>query len=209
MKESMLKFIELRSTNKKIKIYVRLASIVLILFSLMVVGYATANYTTSRIVQLGLENVGQLTTQIGYFTNVQVIEDVQQLWGWELPFTRSKYIFSYNGTVSAGIDFDKIDITCDTASKTITVTLPNAEIFSIEIDPESLEIYDERESKFTPLSLNDVNNSLIAVKEEATKQCVENGILLNAQSNAKILVESFISKTYDLTKYTVEYVQST
>lgn len=193
----------------KVKLCLMGACAVIILLLFVVVGMGSASRATSRIVQLGLENIGQLTTQAGFFTNVQVLEDVQTLWGWNLPLTHSKYIFSYDGTVNAGIDFDKIGISANPVGKTITVTLPEAEIFSIEIDPESLEIYDESKSVFTPLTIEDVNDSLIAVKDEAMSQCIGNGILEKAQNNAKILIESFISKTYDLSEYIVEYVQST
>ena len=203
----------LKATNSaisaKLKIYLIGACAIIILLLFVVVGLSSASKATSRIVQLGLENIGQLTTQAGFFTNVQVLEDVQTLWGWNVPLTHSKYVFSYDGTVNAGIDFDKIDISADPVGKVITVTIPEAEIFSIEIDPTSLEIYDEAKSVFTPLTLEDVNDSLIAVKEEATEQCIGNGILEKAQNNAKILIESFISKTYDLSVYTVKYVQST
>lgn len=195
--------------TRKLKMCLYCACVIILLLLFIIVGWGSASRATSRIIQLGLENIGQLTTQAGFFTNVQVLEDVQTLWGVNVPLTHSKYIFSYDGTVNAGIDFDKIDISANPVDKIITVTLPEAEIFSIEIDPESLEIYDESKSVFTPLTLEDVNNSLIAVRDEATEQCIENGILEKAQNNAKILIESFISKTYDLSVYTVEYVQST
>ena len=47
---------------------------------------------TSRTVRLGLKDMGELATQAGYFTNVQVLEDSKQLFGHNVPLTKSKYI---------------------------------------------------------------------------------------------------------------------
>ena len=49
---------------------------------------------TSRTVRLGLKDMGELATQAGYFTNVQVLEDSKQLFGHNVPLTKSKYILN-------------------------------------------------------------------------------------------------------------------
>ena len=89
---------------------------------------SVTSFTKSRTVQLGLKNVGQLVTQTGYFTNIQKIQDAREVWGITIPFTENQYIFTYDGSVDASIDFSAIDVEINDISKTITVTLPNEEL---------------------------------------------------------------------------------
>ena len=112
------------------------------------------NRTESRTVAFGLRDIGELVTQAGYFTNVQKQNEDQKLFGMSVPFTTSQYIFSYDGVVKAGLDFSKIEVQIDDANKLATVKLPKIEIFDISIDNESLKIYDESQSIFTPLHIS-------------------------------------------------------
>ena len=117
------------------------------------------NRTESRTVAFGLRDIGELVTQAGYFTNVQKQNEDQKLFGMSVPFTTSQYIFSYDGVVKAGLDFSKIEVQIDDANKLATVKLPKIEIFDISIDNESLKIYDESQSIFTPLHIADLNDA--------------------------------------------------
>lgn len=117
------------------------------------------NRTESRTVAFGLRDIGELVTQAGYFTNVQKQNEDQKIFGMSVPFTTSQYIFSYDGVVKAGLDFSKIEVQIDDANKLATVKLPKREIFDISIDNESLKIYDESQSIFTPLHITDLNDA--------------------------------------------------
>lgn len=117
---------------------------------LITAGLSVNSVATSRIIRLGLNDIGELTTQAGYFTNVQKISGSRELYGITIPFTTSKYIFSYDGIVKAGIDFGKIDVSTNPINKVITVKLPEAEIYSLVIDHDSLEIFDESKNIFSP-----------------------------------------------------------
>jgi len=48
---------------------------------------------TSRAVNFGFANIGELATQVGYFTSVQVIDKSREVLGITVPFTESKYAF--------------------------------------------------------------------------------------------------------------------
>ena len=63
-----------------------------------------------RITKFGLNNVGELVTQTGYFTVVSVMDDSARLWGWSIPLTDSKHVFSYDGIVRAGLNFEKLKV---------------------------------------------------------------------------------------------------
>ena len=185
--------------------WLRITLLILVVLLVFTVGLGSSSYTASRIVRLGLRDIGELITQVGHFTNVQVIENSKELYGWTIPLTTSKYIFSYDGTVQAGINFENIEVSTNEITKEIKVVLPEAEIFGLEIDTDSLEIYDESKSIFTPLKLTDVNNSLGDLKEEVRKQAIANGILENAYSNSKLLVENILAKSYDTNEYSIVF----
>ena len=163
------------------------------------------NKVESRTVAFGLKDMGELVTQVGYFTNVQSNKNNRHLFGIDIPFTTSKYIYSYDGTVKAGLDFSKLEVTVDDANKIVTVKLPEVSIFDVNIDNESLKIYDESQSIFTPLHITDVNDAQIELKEEVRQTAIDNGILEEATKNAKTLISGFLSGTLDLKDYAIEF----
>lgn len=108
----------------------------------LVVSTVSTHRIDSKTTAFGFRDIGELATQVGYFTNVQIIEDNQKLWGLTLPFTTSTSIFSYDGSIKAGIDFSKIEYYVDTKKK--VVSMPAPAIRSVEVDENSLMIYDEK-----------------------------------------------------------------
>ena len=132
-------------------------------------------------------------------------EAARSIFGLEIPFTQSKYIYSYDGIVKAGLDFSELEIQVDDANKIVTVTMPEVKIFDISIDNDSLKIYDESQSIFTPLHITDLNDAQIKLKEEVRQTAIDNGILEGAARNAKTLISGFLSGTLDLKDYTIEF----
>lgn len=161
--------------------------------------------TKGRTTQLGLKNIGELATQVGYYTNVEMIENSRDLWGWEVPFTQSKYIFSYDGVIKAGLDFSAIEVKVNEIAKAVQVELPDMIVLSNEIDEGSLEVYDESRNIFTPLTLDAVNAAHEELKAEAEETAIENGLLDNAEDNAKIILQGMLAGMFDLSEYTVEF----
>ena len=180
---------------------------IIVLVSVLFVNKGTNVQT--RVTDFGLKNIGSLITQEGYYTNVQVISDKQELFGITIPFTTSKYIYSYSGKATAGLDFSKIEVSVDEGDKTVSVSLPDVELFEIIIDNDSLQVYDERQSIFTPLSISDVNDAQSALKDEVESTAIEQGILSSAKANAETLITSILSSTIDLTQYNIIFTEAT
>lgn len=151
---------------------------------------------SSNTTQFGLQNIGELATQSGYYTNVQVISDAQELFGWQIPLTESKYVFSYDGVLKAGIDFEQIQISMQ-LNGDLRVEMPEVRILSNEIDLDSLVVYDSSSSIFTPLDVEDMNLSLIEMREEAQANAIANGLLTEAQANAETLLTGFLMGAYE------------
>ena len=191
--------------EKKNRMFVAIGA-AMILLGLVCIGigsWQTYNANRSRIVNLRMEDIGELSTQAAYFTNVQVISNSRELFGVTVPFTQSKYIYSYDGVIKAGIDFTKLTYAIDSNAKMITVRLPEAYITSVSVDEDSLVIYDESKNIFTPLKLDDIQSSRKQMEVEAIEQATANGLLVEASENAKILIKAFLLSNPDLSDHEI------
>ena len=159
----------------------------------------------SKTLEIGFENIGELVTQSVYCTEVNVIEASRELWGIEIPFTQSKYIYSYDVTIKAGYDFGEIEWSVDKEKKIIQVKLPEVKVLSNEIDLDSLKIYHEEESIFRPITLEENNTAMKNLQETAEKDAIANGLLENAESNAKTILKAFFAQAFDLEEYEVQF----
>lgn len=177
--------------------------LVLVCVALLVggMGFSTAFHARSRMTEFGMKDIGELATQSGYFTVVNVMDDNLKLWGWDVPLTQSKYIFSYDGVVKAGLDFSQLDYEVNSVKKEVTVFLPEIRLLSVEIQEDSLEIYDESHNIFTPLGLSDVQESRLSMLDEIKTKALENGLLDQAAENAKTLIRGFLSGQYSPEEY--------
>ena len=148
---------------------------------------------SAEIIQDGLREMGTLVTEEYYFTEVVSFSSIKKLFDIELGITESSYLASYEGVVTAGIDFAAITVVKDDDENTVTVTLPRAEILSVDIDPESFELYSEKNGLGNPLSAADFNASLVELEKNAAAKAVDRGLLQKADENARAVIRNFIT----------------
>lgn len=171
-------------------------------------GYLTVSGTglLSRTSSMGLENIGELATQAGYFTTVQTISKSRNVLGIEVPGTQSNYVYSYDGTIKAGIDFADIEKEIDPLNRVIRIRFPEFRILSTEIDDDSFTLYNDGANLFTSLKLEDVNRGNAELKKNAQETAVRNGLLENARANAEVLIRGLLAGMYDLNTWTIEFL---
>ena len=191
--------------KSKIQRTVFIAFLILILCLLILFGISNVYNQNPETKQLGFQNIGELATQIAYCTEVNLTDSSVQLWGWDVPFTQSKYIYSYDVSIKAGYDFSKIEWTVNRSTGKISVFLPEDIIISAEINPESFEVYHEKESAFNQINLKDNNEALIKLREDALNTAIDNGLLENARANAEVLITAFLRSDYPQDKYVIEF----
>lgn len=160
----------------------------------------------SRITKLGFEDMGELATQAAYCTMVEDTEAARDLFGVEIPFTQSRLIYSYDVIVRAGLDFEQIEWSVDEPNKVIEVKLPEIKVLNSELDTESFKLYLEDESIFRRISMEENNDSMIEMEENARRQAVGNGLLDEARANAEAILRSFFAGVYDLEKYEIVFM---
>lgn len=162
---------------------------------------------TAEELSAGLNEMGQLITAEYYFTAVaSASTQLAPILGIKLGFTESSFLAGYDGVITAGIDFSLIRVEKDEEKGRVTVTMPAAVIFNVDIDPDSFQLYNETSSIFTDITAEDYNNALLELEATEREKALARGILDNADENARKLVRSFIGSLLDPAEYDVEFV---
>lgn len=177
--------------------------LVIVVIAALIFGVTKYFQTQSKTTKIGFEDIGELATQSAYCTEVNVTEAARELFGITIPFTQSKYIYSYDIVIKAGFDFNEIE--WSESGDTIEVRLPEAKILSSEIDLDSFELYLEDESIFREITMTENNEALKSMQQSAEEDAVANGLLENARSNAEAILTGFFGNVYDLNEYEIVF----
>lgn len=101
-----------------------------------------------------------------------------------------EYYVAYNGKVTAGIDFNEVNIDVNYKEKKIYITLPNVEIHEINVDMGTLDyIYEKNTSEKDSISQEAYKLCKNDLRERAKN---ETELLVNANENAKSAIEALI-----------------
>lgn len=141
------------------------------------------NQITSTLIEEQLLSAKELTTLKYKYTKVGSFENQSEFYGYKIPFTLKKFIISYDGEINAGVDLEKMEVNVN--ENQINITLPEGEILSHEIDEESIKIFDERNSVFNLLTLEDYSNFRADEKVKTEQEVIEEGLLLEAKETTK------------------------
>ena len=158
---------------------------------------------TTDILEDGLSNMGFLVTQEYHFTQVEKYTKEKKVLS-IIP-SSSEFMYSYEGSVLAGVDFEKIEVTKDEETKTVTVVMPKSEIMAVTIDKDTFEVYSEKDSLWNPLKLEDYNMSLSEFEESAKEKALEGGILERSDEQARKLVNEFLGNYPSLADYEIKF----
>lgn len=161
---------------------------------------------SGETIRYSMANIGKLCTAEYSYTHVERVDSTKEIYGFDIPFTSTKFIYSYDGNVMAGLDFTKIEIYKDDKIKRITVKLPDVEIMSSEVYQDSFQLYDEKNSIFNPIGVTGVADSFANLKNSEVQKAIDKGLLDRARENAIVLVENFMHGSYDIRGYDIEVV---
>lgn len=168
---------------------------------------AKSNYVSDeKITEIGFENIGELATQSVTTTTVRVETKDLKLFNVSIPLTQSKYIYTYNTTIKAGINFSDVKWQLgdtDDTSHNIYVDIPEVKTLSADIDLDSFKVLHEENNIFSPITLTEHNDSLIQLREIALSDAINSGLYDRALDNAKTILTSFISQVYPSNEYSI------
>lgn len=129
------------------------------------------------------------------FTSSQKISD------WEIPFTEKAFTMKWNGTVTAGVNLERVSIKVDESGEKLIVTIPKAELISFQVDDSSFELLDEKNNLFNPISLDDLLQLDVKIEENMKNRAVENGMLITAQDNARVYITDILRSDPEIGSY--------
>ena len=146
---------------------------------------------SSITVQNQLQQISQLATVRYSYTNMGQFENSNEFYGIKLPFTTKRFIVAYDGVILAGVDLTGAQVTV--TDQKVTVSLPAPQILSHEVDPDSLEVFDETTSIFNPLTIEDYNGFQADQRGVMEEKAIQSGLLTQAGDQAKTAVTGLIS----------------
>jgi hypothetical protein len=137
---------------------------------------------TQEVVVQQLQSVAKLVATEMTLRDVVVYEQTRYM-------STKRALIVVTGRVGAGIDLQHgADVRIDSATRVITVTLPPAEVMSVDV--LNVKTYDESSGWLNPFRPEDRDRIQQLVRAQLTTAARESGILTHAdQSAAKVLTE--------------------
>lgn len=143
-----------------------------------------------------LKDIGELATAEYRYTECAGMKASKKLFKTDvdIPLTQKTAIFSMDGVIKVGMDFNKVKIICDENTKTIKVNLPEVKLLSNELDEESIKIYSEKDGLFNAVTINDTTELRKNIKKQTEEKAKTNGMYKQAEITAKntilLIIES-------------------
>lgn len=159
-----------------------------------VVVYETATQKIDlALIVSEIRDMGELATVEYLYTDACEYQDPAQFFGKTVPFdfTTKSFIAKWDGIIKAGIDVDRVTVEEDEENKTITVSLPPAEILSHVT--ENYETLFEKDGLFNEVKVEDVREFDKTCKETMEQKAIDRGLLENASENAKAIIEKLVN----------------
>lgn len=189
-----MKILDMLGKTKK-----AIGGIVAILIVGMLIFYAGTRFAsnsdepeiTSTGITQQLQDIEELATLSYNYTKVGKFSNSLQFNGWDIPLTQKSFLITYDGKLKAGIKMNKVEVAL--SDNTITVSIPEIEILSNEIDESSIEVYDETRNIFNPISINDYADFATSQKEAVEAEAIENGLLSEAATKTQNTIKKYLN----------------
>ena len=141
---------------------------------------------SSITVENQLQQISQLATVRYSYTNMGQFENSNEFYGIKLPFTTKSFIVAYDGTIIAGVDLTQAKVAI--TDQKVTISLPAPQILSHEVDPNSLEVFDETTSIFNPITIEDYTGFQADQQGVMEEKAIQSGLLTQAKDQAETAI---------------------
>ena len=151
----------MEKTKSKSKVLILGAGIILgiVLIVISVVAFNKGNQNEKNVVTTSslqkIIKVSRLSTSTAVYNGIAKVKN-------EKKSDKIDYYVAYEAKVSAGIDFDKVDIVVDHEAKKVSIKIPDVYITDVVVDVSSMDFI-----------FNDKSANKSAVTEKAFKACEE------------------------------------
>lgn len=141
------------------------------------------------------------------YTNTAFFENKSSLKEIGLPMTKKSFRIKYSGTITAGIDISKITVSADDDSYVITITLPDAELLSHEIDEDSFTLSNVKDNIFNPITDDDYINTCLSQNEYMEEKAIKSGIFEDVYSSTEDIISEYLNLDGIISSmYTIEFI---
>lgn len=160
---------------------------------------------TISYLQEMVQGASDLVTTRYFYTDADTWSNTKKWFGdKDIPFTKNENVYTYDGTISLGIDVSKIGFSVNNADKEIEVDLPDIKVIANEIDAESFEFTETKSSIFNRLKMEDTTNLIAELKTAKEEKVLANKDLLDdAESRTESIVRELIKKSDLAREYTI------
>lgn len=167
----------------------------------------TPEITSQRIGE-ELNSLRELVTKEYLYTNADQYENRSQVtirnWDIDIPLTGKSFLLAYDGRIKAGVDLSRAQVEVDGDRETVTVTLPASEIVSHEIFEDDIRVFNERDSLFNKITIDNYNEFVSEQKEIMEQKAVDMGLLTGASQEARESLRAFLELMPGMDGYRLE-----
>lgn len=154
-----------------------------------------------------IKEIGELATVEYLFTNAAKYTDSKQIKNWNIPLTEKSFTIKWDGVIKAGVKVEEVMVELNEKDQKIIVTIPAAEILSYDTDEDSVEVLDETDNKFNPITVGDKVKFDAETEKEMKQRAIDNGILEKAQESAKKIINNILTAQTSISdNYVIEYI---
>jgi hypothetical protein len=132
-----------------------------------------------------LEESSELTVEKNYYTGIVRFEE-----GTIRFIDKNGFNMKYEAEIDAGFELEDVNIEVNDDS--VVVTVPEAKILSVSIDPDSLEFYDNQVSLIKTDRKEATKQALQAAQKDAEEHATNKGILEAANKRAEVIFKGIL-----------------
>ena len=132
-----------------------------------------------------LEESSELTVEKNFYTGIVRFEE-----GTIRFIDKNGFNMKYEAEIDAGFELENVNIEVNDDS--VVVTVPEAKILSVSIDPDSLEFYDNQVSLIKTDRKEATKQALQAAQKDAEEHATSKGILDAANKRAEIIFKGIL-----------------
>jgi len=155
-----------------------------------------------------LEPIAELALEEYNYTGVGFHSEQRQVFNRNVPFTGNEAIYTFEGSVKAGVkDATEIKVTRQDSEMKFVVTAPEVEILESHIDSGDIEVLRQSNNPINPVDIQGAFGSVAAEQDKAIDKAIDAGILERAQEELEkhlnVYVKSVVNAS-DWDQYEVE-----
>ena len=177
----------LKGLSKKVKIIIGISIIVAVCVFIVLGVNRKSDVDTIFLKQI-LTKSSELTTAKLTITGLSDYHDEGVY-----IFNRADFTMCFTAVIRAGINLENVQIDSDPIQKKILITIPEAEIMDVKVDPNNIKFYGTGFALFNVNEKEDLAKALSLAEADARKEASSTGILDLANQQSETLIKGILA----------------